>query len=166
MDERQAAHGTAVAVKLAYSVCTMATVLLLDDNETNLSSLQFALEHAGHRVLAAEDGRRGLELLAAHCPHVVVTDWQMPVMDGVEFCFQLRSRVIFLRSPIILLSGNPEPEQLNPPWTTYFRKPVQLAKLLDAVESFAVPHPVQHQAGSGGEQHLSRWAAVNPRCWP
>jgi CheY-like chemotaxis protein len=144
----------------------MATVLLLDDNETNLLSLQFALEHAGHRVLAAEDGRRGLELLVAHCPHVVVTDWQMPVMDGVEFCFHLRSRVIFHRSPIILLSGNPEPEHLSPPWTNYFRKPVQLAKLLDAVESFAVPRLFRQQAEGGGEQHLSRWAAVNPRCWP
>ena len=153
-------------MKLAYSVCIMATVLLLDDNETNLLSLQFALEHAGHRVLAAEDGRRGLELLVAHCPHVVVTDWQMPVMDGVEFCFHLRSRVIFHRSPIILLSGNPEPEHLSPPWTNYFRKPVQLAKLLDAVESFAVPRLFRQQAEGGGEQHLSRWAAVNPRCWP
>ncbi|SAL86844.1 two-component regulatory system sensor kinase [Caballeronia arvi] len=144
----------------------MATVLLLDDNEMNLSSLQFALELAGHRVLAAEDGRKGLQLLAANCAHVIVTDWQMPVMDGVEFCVNLRGRVIFCRAPVILLSANPEPENLNRPWTIYFRKPVQLPTLLEAVESFAMHRPFRQGAEGGGERLTSRWAGMNPRCWP
>ncbi|WP_408122809.1 response regulator [Caballeronia grimmiae] len=144
----------------------MATILLLDDNEANLSSLQLALEQGGHRVFAAEDGGEGLKLLASHCPHVIVTDWQMPVMDGVELCSHLRGRVIFRRAPIILLSGKPEPKHPNPPWTAYFRKPVELAKLLDAVQSLALPRPYAPRNESGEERHASRWAARNPRCWP
>ncbi|WP_198399336.1 response regulator [Caballeronia calidae] len=144
----------------------MATVLLLDDSESNLPSLQVALEHAGHSVLAAANGREGLELLASHCPHVIVTDWQMPLMDGVEFCSLLRQRIIFRSVPIILLSGRPEPEHPNPPWTQYFRKPVSLARLTHAVESLANPRLFRAHADVGISPLMSRWVAVNAACWP
>ncbi|EKS71950.1 response regulator receiver protein [Burkholderia sp. SJ98] len=144
----------------------MATVLLLDDSEANLPSLRSALELAGHRVVAGESGIKGLEIIRSLCPHVIVTDWQMPGMDGVEFCKELRKRVVFRRVPIILLSGEREPSLQRPVWTKFFRKPVPLAELINAVESFSRRSRFLPPAEAIGELPASRWAAVRPALWP
>ncbi|HEX5043869.1 MAG TPA: response regulator transcription factor [Candidatus Polarisedimenticolaceae bacterium] len=67
------------------------TVLLAEDDAKTAASLRLYLEHAGHRVVVAEDGEAALQAAARERPDVVVLDWMLPRRDGLEVCRTLRS---------------------------------------------------------------------------
>ena len=50
------------------------------------------LEQAGHTVLVAENGREAVDMVATYDPDVVVMDWQMPVLDGIQATVEIRQR--------------------------------------------------------------------------
>jgi DNA-binding NtrC family response regulator len=60
------------------------TLLIIDDNAGNLELLRAALERPDVRILTAEDGEEGLDLMATHHPEIVLTDLVMPRMSGLE----------------------------------------------------------------------------------
>ena len=60
-------------------------VLTVDDSRTILAMLHHTLSNAGFEVLQAEDGQKGLDVLTRESVDVVITDINMPVMDGIEF---------------------------------------------------------------------------------
>src|SRR5580700_4758965 len=68
----------------------MATILIVDDRWANRKFLVTVLQHQGHRMLEAADGRAGLAAAQAEHPDLVITDVLMPVMDGYELVKQLR----------------------------------------------------------------------------
>jgi len=68
----------------------VATILIIDDEESIRTVFQVALEGAGYRVLTAEDGKHGLRLLAHQVVDLVLVDVFMPEMDGLELIFLLR----------------------------------------------------------------------------
>jgi DNA-binding response OmpR family regulator len=65
-------------------------ILLIDDDASLLDALSIAFEDAGHQVLTAPDGARGLERVAADRPDAVVSDVNMPLLDGLSLCRKLR----------------------------------------------------------------------------
>ena len=67
--------------------------------------LQRVAEDEGYMVVKAANGRRGLEVLDRERPALVITDFMMPVMDGVEFARAIRSRADTVDLPILLMSG-------------------------------------------------------------
>ena len=69
----------------------MARILLVDDDGALLDALSMAFEDAGHSVRAVADGRQGLAAVADWAPDAVVSDVNMPVLDGFSLCRQLRS---------------------------------------------------------------------------
>ena len=69
----------------------MKTILTVDDSRTMRDMLRAALAGAGFDVVQAEDGVHGLEVLAGCDPDVIVTDVNMPRMDGLTFIEQLRA---------------------------------------------------------------------------
>jgi two-component system chemotaxis response regulator CheY len=79
-------------------------VLTVDDSRTMLTMLQQTLSDAGFEVLQAEDGRQGLAVLAAEPVDLVITDINMPVMDGIEFIRQVRSSGLHQSLPILILT--------------------------------------------------------------
>jgi len=81
----------------------MARVLVIDDDEEHRVLVREVLTRAGHRVEEAGDGAAGLRLFAAARPDVVVTDINMPGMDGHGVIAALR--VTDERIPIIAVSG-------------------------------------------------------------
>lgn len=81
----------------------MAHILLIDDDELLRGVLAKALEHHGHSVTQAGDGRLGVELARATKFDVVITDLVMPVQEGVETILMLRRE--HARLPIIAISG-------------------------------------------------------------
>jgi hypothetical protein len=66
------------------------TVLTVDDSRTMREMLRLALTEAGYRVVQAEDGVHGLEVLSDEAPDVIVTDINMPRMDGFGFIEEVR----------------------------------------------------------------------------
>src|SRR5262249_51725387 len=69
---------------------TLPRILLIDDDASLLDALSIAFEDAGHEVLTALDGARGLERVRADRPDAVVSDVNMPGLDGLTLCRKLR----------------------------------------------------------------------------
>lgn len=65
-------------------------VLLIDDDRTILLLTRKLLDKAGHTVVTASNGVEGLGLIDKFQPQLIMTDWMMPEMDGIEFCKSLR----------------------------------------------------------------------------
>lgn len=66
-------------------------VLIVDDDEMALAVLQSTLAKAGYEVETARDGRRALDVIRAGSCRLIVSDWQMPEMTGLELCTAIRS---------------------------------------------------------------------------
>jgi DNA-binding response OmpR family regulator len=83
------------AVATRMSVLTRALpmrILVVDDDELELTLMADRLVGSGFEVERASNGEEALRLLARQWMPVVITDWQMPVMDGIQFTQELRSR--------------------------------------------------------------------------
>lgn len=68
-------------------------ILLVDDSKTMRVILQRAIRQAGYRSLTveeAENGQQALEKIRSHSPRLVLSDWNMPEMSGIEFLRRLR----------------------------------------------------------------------------
>jgi PAS domain S-box-containing protein len=81
------------------------TVLVVNDAQEVLELLVVMLEREGYRVVAAEDGPRALELAHTAEPDIVISDVVMPLMDGLEFCRQLKQDARTRDVPVLLVSA-------------------------------------------------------------
>ena len=68
-------------------------ILVVEDSPTQALQLQFLLESEGYQVTVAHNGREGLEWLGKQPFSIVITDWVMPEMDGVELCREIRAQM-------------------------------------------------------------------------
>src|SRR5581483_7653496 len=66
-------------------------ILIVDDDEIALEMLRHSLEKAGHEVESSVNGRDALAKLASGSYRIVISDWEMPEMNGVELCRQIRA---------------------------------------------------------------------------
>ncbi|WP_162783544.1 response regulator [Devosia naphthalenivorans] len=83
---------------------TILRVLTVDDSRTILAMLHHTLSNAGFEVLQAEDGQQGLDVLKSQDVDVVITDINMPVMDGIEFIRNVRASGQYQSLPILILT--------------------------------------------------------------
>ena len=83
---------------------TTLRVLTVDDSRTILAMLHHTLSNAGFEVLQAEDGKQGLDVLKSQDVDVVITDINMPVMDGIEFIRNERASGQYQSLPILILT--------------------------------------------------------------
>jgi two-component system cell cycle sensor histidine kinase/response regulator CckA len=83
----------------------MATILIVDDVPTNRTFLMTLLRQQGHRLVEAEDGLEGMVVIRAEHPDLVITDIQMPVMDGYEFVRALRLDPSTRRLPVVFYTS-------------------------------------------------------------
>jgi CheY-like chemotaxis protein len=67
-------------------------ILIAEDDPVSVKVLQFALEQFGHDVVAAADGAEAWEKFDADPVRVIVSDWMMPTLDGLELCRKVRER--------------------------------------------------------------------------
>ena len=119
------------------------TVLTVDDSRTMREMLRLALADAGFRVVQAEDGIHGLEVLQAEAerPQVIVTDINMPRMDGFGFIEELRGDQRYRGIPILVLTTESDAEKKNRARmagaTGWIVKPFNPVKLVDAIRRVA-----------------------------
>ena len=83
-------------------------ILVADDEPNQLELLTFNLVQADYEVIRAEDGRQALDMIEEHRPDLVIIDWMMPHMSGIDVCRTLRSRAETRQLPIIMLSARGE----------------------------------------------------------
>jgi CheY-like chemotaxis protein len=145
----------------------MSTVLLVDDDLENLWALQLALESEGRRVLLAESARDALDKLAREPTNLMVTDLEMPGMDGAELCKRVRCQPAFAHLPIVLMSAADEPVDRQRCWSKFFRKPADLTVLIRALDSFLAERLTSASVSYAGmDLPASRWRPIDSRCWP
>jgi diguanylate cyclase (GGDEF)-like protein len=82
-----------------------ARILLVDDDPLTRRVVGSQLRRAGHEVLVARDGREGLEMALTLDPQIVITDWTMPGICGVELCELLRATDVGRRLCILMLTS-------------------------------------------------------------
>ena len=92
-----------MTIRNSSSSSAPARILLVDDNANGLAARRSVLEELGHRIVTAANGPEALEQFAAHTFDLVVTDYKMPRMDGLELIVRLRKQAPDLA--IILVSG-------------------------------------------------------------
>jgi diguanylate cyclase (GGDEF)-like protein len=98
--------GPGLAPRLLRFNRTQPTLLLVDDEPSIVSSLKRLLRGDGYRILTANSGKEGLQLLAEHTVDLIVSDQRMPEMTGVEFLRQVRQ--LYPDTVRIVLSGYTE----------------------------------------------------------
>jgi CheY-like chemotaxis protein len=83
----------------------MTTILIVDDEYLIADILSFALEDEGYLTVTASSGQRALTILDREKPQLIITDYMMPGMNGIELAEAVRGRETFGDVPIMLMSG-------------------------------------------------------------
>jgi CheY-like chemotaxis protein len=85
-------------------------VLVVDDEQDAVSALRFRLERAGYEVLTAEHGASALEILRDQKVDVILSDFMMPELNGLELARLVKANPEWFRTQIILFSCNTDPD--------------------------------------------------------
>ena len=117
----------------------MPAILVLDDSPTMVMSLSRVLKNAGYEVETASNGKEGMAKLAAGLkPSVILTDLNMPQMDGVAFIKEARKSASTRFTPIIVLtteSGAQKRDEVKAAGATgWLTKPTEPAVLLSTLK--------------------------------
>jgi two-component system phosphate regulon response regulator PhoB len=87
---------------------TQPQVLLVEDEPAQREVLAYNLEAEGFAVARAENGEEAMLMVAEAKPDLVILDWMMPLMSGIEVCRQLKTREDTREIPVIMLSARSE----------------------------------------------------------
>ncbi len=125
----------------------MATVLVVDDEFGVAELIEMALEDEGHRVVAAVNGRHGLERLAETAPDLVLLDYMMPILDGPGMLRAMRANPALRGIPVVLMTSLDEATARREceGYAAFLRKPFRIELLARTVAE------VLGRAGAGGE---------------
>lgn len=115
------------------------TVLLVEDEPAQREVLGYNLEADGFRVLTASNGEEALLMVSEMAPDIIVLDWMMPNVSGIEVCRQLKTRSETRNIPIIMLSARSEEVDrvrgLETGADDYVIKPYSLVELMARVRA-------------------------------
>ena len=116
-------------------------ILTVDDSRTMRDMLRMALVGAGFEVVQAVDGVDGLDVLDRENPDLVITDINMPKMDGFGFIEGARKNQKFRVTPILVLTTESDPEKKarakGAGATGWIVKPFDPVKLVDVIRRVA-----------------------------
>ena len=118
---------------------TPPRILIVEDSQVEAELLRRTLVRAGYAVSVARDGEQGLQAARAERPNLVMSDINMPVMNGYQLCRAIKYDDELWNIPLILLTVLSEPEDIieaiNCGADAYIIKPFAEAKLLDRIGS-------------------------------
>ena len=117
----------------------MPLIVVIDDDAGTRLLISQVLKKEGLQVMAAEDGVKGMALISMHKPDLVVSDVQMPLMDGFEVLDQVRNDQALAATSVILLTSLQDRSYMRLGMTTgaddYLTKPFAPQELRDAVNA-------------------------------
>ncbi|MDP2739774.1 MAG: phosphate regulon transcriptional regulator PhoB [Pseudorhodobacter sp.] len=121
------------------STAEQPMVLLVEDEPAQREVLSYNLEAEGYRVVQAQNGEEALLLVAEALPDLIVLDWMMPNVSGLEVCRRLKTRPETRAIPIIMLSAKSEEVDrvrgLETGADDYVIKPYSVAELMARVRA-------------------------------
>ena len=110
------------------------TVLVVEDEVSLVTMLRYNLEKEGFEVAEASDGDEAITVAEETVPDVIILDWMLPRMSGIEVCRQLRRKTVTRNVPILMLTARGEEVDkvrgLNVGADDYMTKPFSLPELL------------------------------------
>jgi PAS domain S-box-containing protein len=122
----------------------LATILLAEDDETNLGVMSDYVSAMGYRVVVARDGHEAIRRAREERPDVILMDIQMSGLDGLEAIRRIRAEAGLAKTPIIALTALAMPGDrercLEAGANDYLSKPVGLRNLLSAIEAQLAQH--------------------------
>ncbi|MDX1949193.1 MAG: response regulator [Rickettsiales bacterium] len=114
------------------------SVLTVDDSKTMRDMVSFTLKNAGYTMLEAEDGVKGLEVANANKLDLIITDLNMPNMNGLDMIRNIRKNPAFATIPILMLTtegdANKKAEGKEAGASGWIVKPFQPEKLVEVVK--------------------------------
>jgi two-component system, OmpR family, phosphate regulon response regulator PhoB len=114
-------------------------VLVVEDEAALVTMLRYNLEKQGFRVEEAADGQEALTLIAETRPDLVLLDWMLPAMSGLEVCRQIRRRPATRDLPVIMVTARTEDQDavrgLNTGADDYITKPFSIDALLARIRA-------------------------------
>ncbi len=109
-------------------------VLVVDDEPAQRAMLTYNLESEGYRTVCAGDGEEALLAVSEQGPDIILLDWMLPRLSGIEVCRQLKSRNATRAIPVIMVSARTEEEDrvrgLETGADDYVVKPYSMNELL------------------------------------
>ena len=124
-------------------------ILCVDDSPIILNQLRKAFSNTPYLVSTASNGREGLDRARGSFPDLIITDVEMPVMNGLEFCSQIRKFPGAGEIPLIILSSRVDYDTITAGFECgadeYLTKPFHPDELLNKVESFLAPPPARRK---------------------
>ena len=117
----------------------MNEILIADDEPNQIELMKFNLEKNGFLVKIAYNGEKALDMIYEKKPNVLIADWMMPKMSGIELCRELRSNKDTMLLPIIMLSARSEDSDkslgLDTGADDYISKPFSPMELVSRVKA-------------------------------
>lgn len=114
-------------------------VLIVEDEPSLATLLRYNLEKEGFRVADAPDGEEALLLVQEEAPELVILDWMLPKVPGIEVCRRLRARMETKNVPIIMLTARGEDADrvrgLDTGADDYLTKPFSMTELLARIRA-------------------------------
>ncbi|MGE5516005.1 MAG: phosphate regulon transcriptional regulator PhoB [Bacteroidota bacterium] len=114
-------------------------ILIVEDEAALVTMLRYNLEKEGYRVCEAGDGEEALTVVAERKPDLVVLDWMLPSLSGIEVCRQLRRKQATRELPVIMLTARGEEGDkirgLNTGADDYMTKPFSLPELMARIRA-------------------------------
>ncbi|MCS6815532.1 MAG: response regulator, partial [Cyanobacteria bacterium] len=111
----------------------MFQVLIIDDDIATRALLRRVLSKQGYQVLEASGGKEGIEQALQHCPAIIICDWMMPQVDGLEVCRQVKASPLLSTTYFILLTARSGTENLVTGLDTgaddFLSKPIETSEL-------------------------------------
>ena len=87
---------------------TEPLILLVEDEQPLVEVIRYNLEREGYRTAVANDGEEALLLMEEEPPDLVILDWMLPKLSGIEVCRQIRQQKHSRRLPVIMLTARGE----------------------------------------------------------
>ncbi|MDH5612299.1 MAG: response regulator [Gammaproteobacteria bacterium] len=120
------------------------TILIVDDTRSILAVMKTVLKVAGYNTLTASDGVEGMAILnSGQQVDLIITDLNMPNMDGIEFIWEIRKLEDHAYTPICMLTTENEQERLEEGETVstdaWITKPIQPNRVLNIVNKILPP---------------------------
>ncbi|PWJ43792.1 response regulator [Sediminitomix flava] len=141
---------------------TSFTILIVDDITSNIQTLVKFLEEAdqGYEIMSAISGQMALEIIKKKTPDLIITDWEMPQMDGLELIKVLKECPIGMNIPCIMVTGmrtTAEDLQVafNHGAVDFIRKPVNKLELWARVNSILQLKKAQKELEEQKNRQLS-----------